>query len=136
MALKYFFFVLQKDVHWFKSQIYRVPQQKYLIFHSQGWIYQLLISFYRKPPGGLWGFPDNWRHCWSTQYPLIFGQNLKHQAIKTNNLQNNTLVRWANGTNDSSTKRLMFQVFSLFFFIISYRLRTLKALYFHFHNFM
>ena len=32
---------------------------------------------------------------------------------KSENLQYNTLVRWADGTNDSSTKHLMFQV--LFF---------------------
>ena len=30
---------------------------------------------------------------------------------KSDNLQYNTLVSWANGTNDSSTKRLTFQVF-------------------------
>ena len=41
------------------------------------------------------------------------------------------LVCWANETNDSSTKCLTFQVF---FFIISYRLRALKTLYFHFCN--
>ena len=51
---------------------------------------------------------------------------------KSNNLQYNTLVCWANGTNKSLTKRLMFQLF--FFFIISYRLRALKTLYFHFCN--
>ena len=34
--------------------------------------------------------------------------------LKSYNLQYKTLVRWADGTNDSSTKRLMFQV--LFFF--------------------
>ena len=39
------------------------------------------------------------------------------------------MVRWADGTNDSATKRLMFQVF---FLIISDRLRALKTLYFHF----
>ena len=53
---------------------------------------------------------------------------------KSDNLQYNTLVCWADGTNDSSTKRLMFQVF--FFFIISYKLRALKTLYFHFCNFI
>ena len=36
---------------------------------------------------------------------------------KSVNLEYNTLVRWADGTNVSSTKRLMFQV--LFFFIKS-----------------
>ena len=48
--------------------------------------------------------------------------NLKDQKFV--NLQYNTLVRWADGTNDLSTKRLTFQVF---FFIISYR-----ALFFDF----
>ena len=38
-------------------------------------------------------------------------------VLKSVNLQYNTLGHWFAGTNDSSTKRLMFQV--LFFFIIS-----------------
>ena len=55
--------------------------------------------------------------------------------MKSDNLQYNTLARWVNGTNNSSTKRLMFQ--SLFFLsIISYRLRALKTLYFYFCNFI
>ena len=39
----------------------------------------------------------------------------------------------ADGTNDSSTKHLTFQVF---FFIISFRLRAIKTLYIHFCNFI
>ena len=35
-------------------------------------------------------------------------------VLKSDNLQYNTLVCWAYGTNDSSTKRLLFQ--ALFFF--------------------
>ena len=50
------------------------------------------------------------------------------------NVQYNKLVYWADGTNDLSTKLLMFQVF--FVWIIFYRLRALKALYFHFCNFI
>ena len=61
----------------------------------------------------------------------FFLQKLRFQ--KSDNLQYNTLVRWADGTNDSSTKHLTLQVF---FFIISYRLRALKTLYFHFCNFI
>jgi len=38
----------------------------------------------------------------------------KHYSIKSVNLQNNTPVRWADGTNDPSTKLLMFHV-SFFF---------------------
>ena len=38
-------------------------------------------------------------------------------ALKSDNLQYNTLVRLADGTNDSSTKHLMFQEF--FFVLIS-----------------
>ena len=34
--------------------------------------------------------------------------------MKSDNLQYNTLSRWVDGINDSSTKRLMFQV--LFFY--------------------
>ena len=41
----------------------------------------------------------------------------QYRGQKSDNLQYNTLGRWVAGTNDSSTKRLMFQV--LFFFIIS-----------------
>ena len=43
--------------------------------------------------------------------------NADMHIIKSNNLQYNRLGRWVAGTNNSSTKRLMFQV--LFFFIIS-----------------
>ena len=53
--------------------------------------------------------------------------------LKSDNLQYNTLVFWADGTINSLTKGLMFQVF---FFIISNRLRALKTLYFHFCNFI
>ena len=48
---------------------------------------------------------------------------------KSDNLQYDMLGRWIDGTIVSSTKCLMFQV--LFFFIISYRLRALKTLYFY-----
>ena len=44
------------------------------------------------------------------------------------------IIRWFAGTNDSMNKCLMFQ--SLFFFIVSYRLRTLKTLYFYFCKFI
>jgi hypothetical protein len=44
---------------------------------------------------------------------------------KSVNLQYDTLGRWDYGSNNSSTKRLRFQV--SFFFIISYRLRPLKT---------
>ena len=50
--------------------------------------------------------------------------NLSAQCACFEILQYNTLVPCADGTNDSSTKRLMFQV--LFFFIVSYRLGALK----------
>ena len=54
-------------------------------------------------------------------------------VLKSDNLQYNTLVSWANGTNDLSTKSLTFQVN---FFITFYRLRALITLYFHFCNFI
>ena len=41
------------------------------------------------------------------------------------------LVRWADGTNEPSTKPLTFQVF-----FFCYILRALKTLYFHFCNFI
>ena len=39
------------------------------------------------------------------------------EGLKSVNLQYNTLVRWADGTNDPSTKGLMFQVLFIFFII-------------------
>ena len=50
--------------------------------------------------------------------------------IKTSNSTIFNIIRWVAGTKDSSTKRLIFQ--ALFFFIISYRLRALKILYFNY----
>ena len=45
-------------------------------------------------------------------YPVKWGE-IKYEVavIKSINLQYNTLVHWANGTNVSSTKHLMLQVF-------------------------
>ena len=45
--------------------------------------------------------------------------------MKSVNLEYDTLVRWADGTNESLTKHLTFQVY---FFILSYRLRALEIL--------
>ena len=42
------------------------------------------------------------------------GVQTRHGVLKSVNLQYNTLVCWADRTNNSSTKRMMFQV--LFFF--------------------
>ena len=68
------------------------------------------------------------------KYSAIFIWPEKFSSTKSDNLQYNTLVRWVDGTNSSSTKRLTFQVF---FFIISYRLKALKTLFFfHFCNFI
>ena len=53
----------------------------------------------------------------------------KFYLQKSVNLQYNMLIRLANGTNDSSTKRLMFQV--LFFFIKSCKILC-KNLFIHF----
>ena len=64
---------------------------------------------------------------WSQNF---FEISFDHKFV---NLQYNTLVHWADGINDSSTKRL---TFSVFVFIISYRLRALKTIYFHFCNFI
>ena len=70
----------------------------------------------------------------SMNQPLWFINHKPNNALslwltKSNNLQYYTLVYGADGTNDSSTKRLTFQAF---FFIISYRLRALKTPYCHF----
>ena len=72
-------------------------------------------------------FGNNVTLCSKTQ---LTSSSTAMQYVKSDNLQYNTLGHWVAGTNDSSTKRLMFQ--ALFFFIISYRLRALKTLYFNF----
>ena len=59
-------------------------------------------------------------------------KNSNVPRLKSNNLQYNMLVRWADGPNDWSTQWGTFQLF--FFFIISYRLRAFKTCYFCFHN--
>ena len=43
--------------------------------------------------------------------------HLARPNLKSDNLQYNTLACWVDGTNDSSTKLLMFQVFFHNFFI-------------------
>ena len=59
---------------------------------------------------------------WAEKHALLYTRFLPKPArkesnlsnvpkLKSDNLQYNTLVRWADGTNDSSTKRLTFQVF-------------------------
>ena len=55
----------------------------------------------------------------------------RSKQLKSDNLQyNTTLAPWVDGTNDSSTKRLMFQ--ALFFFIISYGLIGHSKLFIYF----
>ena len=69
----------------------------------------LVVYFVEPDKTSLWA-------VWAEQYEI-------------DNLQYNTLVRWANGTNGLSTNRLMV-------LIISYRRRALKTFYLHFCNFM
>ena len=60
----------------------------------------------------------------------------QYRGQKSDNLQYNMLGRRVAGTNDSSTKRLMFQV--LLFFIIScktYCKKSFQFIFFFFHNF-
>ena len=52
--------------------------------------------------------------------------------LKSVNLEYNTLVCWDDGTNVSSTKHLMFQVF--FFFIKSCKILCNKPLHFFFYK--
>ena len=56
-------------------------------------------------------------------------EKCKKSEYKSNNLQYITLVCWADGKNNSLTKRLMFQ--TSFFFIFYYGLKALKTLYFY-----
>ena len=46
--------------------------------------------------------------------------------MKSVNLQYDTLVRWANETNDSSTKHLMFQVLSFFHKITKMKVKSFE----------
>ena len=55
-------------------------------------------------------------------------------VLKSVNLQYNTLVCWADGTNDSSTKRLMFQVLFLVHKILQNSLQ--KPFQFLFFNYL
>ena len=45
---------------------------------------------------------------------VTLGFQIQGNFLKSDNLQYNMLGRWVDGTNNSSTKRLMFQ--ALFFF--------------------
>ena len=53
-------------------------------------------------------------HCTCTVLGVYYTPGKLITDLKSVNLQYNVMVRWVAGTNDSSTKRLMFQV--LFFF--------------------
>ena len=46
------------------------------------------------------------------------------------------MIRWFAGLMGQMTRRPSVVTFQVFFFIISYRLRALKTLYFHFCNFI
>ena len=49
---------------------------------------------------------------------LWFGCAARNSNLKSDNLQYNTLGRWVDGTNDSSTKHLIFQAFFFSYFLI------------------
>ena len=49
--------------------------------------------------------------CIFVAFNVEFLSKIQQTKIKSDNLQYNTLVRWADGTNDSATKGLTFQVF-------------------------
>ena len=55
-------------------------------------------------------------------------------VLKSNNLQYNTLGHWIDGTNNSSTNRLMFQV--LFSFIISCKILCKNCFNLFFYSFI
>ena len=65
-------------------------------------------------------------------FPLPISIPLKGYN-KSDNLQYNTLGRWVTWTNDSSSKRLMFQV--LFFFIISCKIPCKNCFNLFFYKF-
>ena len=60
--------------------------------------------------------------------------NLKSTKQKSVNLQYNTLVRWAAGTNDSLTKRLVFRELFFFFIKCGKILSTLSIFFFLFYK--
>ena len=59
----------------------------------------------------------------------------QYHHLKSDNLQRNTLVRWADGTNNSLTKCLMFQVFFFHIFLAKLFLKTVSIIIF-FYNFL
>ena len=95
-------------------------------------------------------FAQKWSLNWGLTFVYNFGgwqnefasllvmlrdcsRNYSHRSIlKSDNLQYNTLVRWFAGTNDSSTKCLMFQV--LFFFTISFKILCKNCFVLFFHS--
>ena len=82
---------------------------------------KLWISFWRIILILTW----NYGHLWQPTF-LTYG-------YKSVNLQYNTLICWADGTNDSLTKCLMFQVFFLLFFaktlpIFFYRIASPRSI--------
>ena len=116
------------------------------ILHSQELLYRNIVENYLRPICDVLMVFNSSVNVFiygtvSTQFRAAFyemfsclqirvSERMSCKQLKSDNLQYNTLGRWVTGTNDTSTKRLMFQV--LFFFIISCRVRALKTLYFYF----
>ena len=106
-----------QKIQWFPVSTFFVihfdpPQSKPLLarirdVHCRGWLYgNINLLIFSEPPHtrGL-----SFQGDFKVNYPKFV-----YVDKKSDNLQYNTLARWVNGTNDSSTKRLMFQ--ALFFF--------------------
>ena len=100
------------------------------ILHSQELLYRNIVENYLRPICDVLMVFNSSVNVFiygtvSTQFRAAFyemfsclqirvSERMSCKQLKSDNLQYNTLGRWVTGTNDSSTKHLMFQV--LFFF--------------------
>ena len=78
--------------------------------------------------------------CWKKQTTissLIKNEWLLSLIQKSDNLQYNTVGCWVAGTNDSSTKHLMFQVYIFFFhnFLQNSLQKSFQFIFLFFYNF-
>ena len=97
------------------------------ILHSQELLYRNIVENYLRPICDVLMVFNSSVNVFiygtvSTQFRAAFyemfsclqirvSERMSCKQLKSDNLQYNTLGRWVTGTNDTSTKRLMFQVF-------------------------
>ena len=96
----------------------------------------VVVFFFKLPKINMYCFAlllvvlSYWKTDWCGNPPFLIPALWNRGILKSDKLQYNMLVRWADGTNNSSNKHLTFQVFS--FFHNFNRWRALKTFYFYF----